>query len=291
MYLCFINEIKDKDCFLFDRCCTLVEQSNTFYYYKMTALVLLQVVVLFCLFQLSCGEEEVHQPQAKFGDERVVMQTTMGEIELAFYVETAPITSKHMLYCFRMGLFDSNHVFRVDKGFVAQIADAGNGRRARMNPVQQRVAAKMIKGEFPKEIKHVRGVLSMGRWDDPNSATHSFSMMLGTMPHMDGVYAPFGEVTKGLPVLTNMETVETTKNGIFVMPKERIEILSTYIYSVSPSTPSPSPTSVSTQPSQISKPQGHETRISFSVLLFGVVVGCTLGLLLQKKEAVKDRSV
>eukprot|EP01060_Flectonema_neradi_P024536 TRINITY_DN3347_c1_g1_i1.p1 TRINITY_DN3347_c1_g1~~TRINITY_DN3347_c1_g1_i1.p1 ORF type:complete len:251 (+),score=30.93 TRINITY_DN3347_c1_g1_i1:62-814(+) len=239
---------------------------------------------------LLCGGVHCDEgPQAKLGDERIVMQTSMGEIELGFYVDAAPLTSKHMLECFKMGLFDSNHVFRVDKGFVAQVADAGNGRRAHMNPMQQRVAAKRVKGEFSKTIKHVRGVLSMGRWDDPDSATHSFSMMLGTMPHMDGVYAPFGEVTAGLSVLSNMETVETTKSGIFVMPKNRIEILSTYIYSAT-ATPSPKPSLVISQTFH-PRPSSNDSPIGMSYLFFGVVIGFALGFLLQKRAHVKERSV
>ena len=168
---------------------------------------------------------------AKLGDECIVMHTDMGNITLGFYVDAAPATSAHMLRCFREGLFDTNNVFRVDKGFVAQVADAYNGRREKMTTNQDVLASKKVKGEFSKELKHKRGVLSMGRWDDPNSATHSFSMLLGDAPHLDNVYAIFGEVLSGHDVLTQMERVETKTEGIFVMPKKRIEVVSTEIYS------------------------------------------------------------
>lgn len=69
----------------------------------------------------------------------------------------------------------------------------------------------------------------MARWSDPDSATSSFSVMLGTAPHLDGEYAVFGEMVEGEETLRKIEAVETTKSGIFVMPKERIEILSTYV--------------------------------------------------------------
>eukprot|EP00754_Rhynchopus_humris_P042695 Rhum_TRINITY_DN2689_c0_g2::Rhum_TRINITY_DN2689_c0_g2_i1::g.7960::m.7960 len=167
----------------------------------------------------------------KLGDECIVMHTEMGNITLGFYVDAAPATSAHMLRCFREGLFDTNNVFRVDKGFVAQVADAYNGRREKMTANQDALASKKVKGEFSKELKHKRGVLSMGRWDDPNSATHSFSMLLGDAPHLDNVYAIFGEVLSGHEVLTQMEKVETKTEGIFVMPKKRIEVVSTEIYS------------------------------------------------------------
>ncbi|MQL88651.1 hypothetical protein Taro_021216 [Colocasia esculenta] len=55
-----------------------------------------------------------------------------------------------------------NHVFRVDKGFVAQVADVVGGRSAPMNEEQRTEAEKTVVGEF-SNVKHVRGVLSMGR--------------------------------------------------------------------------------------------------------------------------------
>eukprot|EP01061_Rhynchopus_euleeides_P023237 TRINITY_DN37899_c0_g1_i1.p1 TRINITY_DN37899_c0_g1~~TRINITY_DN37899_c0_g1_i1.p1 ORF type:complete len:291 (+),score=114.48 TRINITY_DN37899_c0_g1_i1:46-873(+) len=176
------------------------------------------------------GEGEA---QPELGDERVVMSTTMGDIELGFFAKDTPLTAAHMLECFRMGLFDSNHVFRVDKGFVAQVADALGGRRLPMNATQTELAKKNVKGEFPKfAARHIRGSLSMARWENPDSATHSFSMVLGTHPGQDNVYALFGRITHGIEVLAKLEELETRKEGIFVMPKERIEIKSTRIYSV-----------------------------------------------------------
>ena len=172
---------------------------------------------------------------AVLGDERVVMNITdFGQIEMGFYPEATPYTAAHMLNCFKMGLFDSNNVFRVDKGFVAQVADALGGRRLPMNETQQALAKQNVKGEFPKmTAKHVRGALSMGKWEAPDSGTHSFSMFLGTHPGLDQKYAIFGKVTKGFEVLDKLETVETKKEGIFVMPKQRIEIFNTWIYKVS----------------------------------------------------------
>ena len=66
----------------------------------------------------------------------------------------------------------------------------------------------------------------MGRMDDPNSGGSSFSMLLGRAPHLDSQYTVFGEVLNGDDVLAKLEQVETTMQGIFVMPKERITITS-----------------------------------------------------------------
>ena len=53
-------------------------------------------------------------------DERLVLQTTHGDIELAFYTEVAPVTAAHILELGRLGAYNTNHFFRVDRGFVAQ---------------------------------------------------------------------------------------------------------------------------------------------------------------------------
>ena len=56
------------------------------------------------------------------GDEEVTMEVEgYGTIKLGFYPNAAPVTVKHILNLFRLGCYDTNHVFRVDKGFVAQI--------------------------------------------------------------------------------------------------------------------------------------------------------------------------
>ncbi|XP_050203900.1 peptidyl-prolyl cis-trans isomerase CYP23 isoform X2 [Mercurialis annua] len=166
---------------------------------------------------------------AEFGSARVVFQTNYGDIEFGFYPNVAPKTVEHIYKLVRLGCYNTNHFFRVDKGFVAQVADVVGGRSAPMNEVQRREAEKTVIGEFSK-VKHVRGILSMGRYSDPNSASSSFSMLLGDAPHLDGQYAIFGKVTKGDDTLTKLEQLPTRREGIFVMPTERITILSSYYY-------------------------------------------------------------
>ncbi|KAK6931213.1 Cyclophilin-type peptidyl-prolyl cis-trans isomerase domain [Dillenia turbinata] len=179
------------------------------------------------------------------GSARVVFQTNHGDIEFGFFPTVAPKTVDHIFKLVRLGCYNTNHFFRVDKGFVAQVADVIGGREAPMNEEQRMEAKKTIIGEF-SDVKHVRGILSMGRvgvdvttvdkWDfpavysDPNSAASSFSILLGNAPHLDGQYAIFGKVTKGDETLKRLEELPTRKEGIFVMPIERITILSSYFY-------------------------------------------------------------
>ncbi|KAB2041358.1 hypothetical protein ES319_D02G142800v1 [Gossypium barbadense] len=160
---------------------------------------------------------------------RVVFQTNYGDIEFGFYPSVAPKTVDHIFKLVRLGCYNTNHFFRVDRGFVAQVADVASGRSAPMNEEQIKEAEKTIVGEF-SDVKHVRGILSMGRYSDPDSAQSSFSILLGDAPHLDGQYAIFGKVTKGDETLRKLEELPTHREGIFVMPVERITILSSYYY-------------------------------------------------------------
>ncbi|KAI3729163.1 hypothetical protein L6452_17814 [Arctium lappa] len=183
---------------------------------------------IFCFFSaMDAGSAQ----ESLLGSARVVFQTNYGDIEFGFYPSVAPQTVEHIYKLVRLGCYNTNHFFRVDKGFVAQVADVVGGRTAPMNAEQRKEAEKTIIGEF-SDVKHVRGILSMGRYSDPNSAQSSFSMLLGDAPHLDHEYAIFGKVTKGDDTLKKLEELPTRREGIFVMPTERITILSTYYYDI-----------------------------------------------------------
>lgn len=173
--------------------------------------------------------------QPKLSDQRMVFQTEYGDLEMAVYPDIAPVTAPHIMELAALGGYNTVSFFRVDKGFVAQVADvAPHTRMVPMNTQQKAVADLRVPLEVTTAVKHdKRGILSMGRMEDPNSGTSSFSVLLGPAPHLDQQYTIFGEVTAGLEMLTKLEGVETFQEGIFVMPKERITILSSYVYSVS----------------------------------------------------------
>ncbi|XP_050375213.1 peptidyl-prolyl cis-trans isomerase CYP23 [Argentina anserina] len=183
----------------------------------------------FCLHATFLTGAIASSQESLLGSARVVFQTNYGDIEFGFFPGVAPKTVDHIFKLVRLGCYNTNHFFRVDKGFVAQVADVASGRSAPMNELQRQEAVKTVVGEF-SDVKHVRGILSMGRYEDPNSAASSFSMLLGDAPHLDHQYAIFGKVTKGDETLRKLEELPTRREGIFVMPTERITILSSYYY-------------------------------------------------------------
>ncbi|GER41428.1 peptidyl-prolyl cis-trans isomerase [Striga asiatica] len=181
---------------------------------------------------LCCDIDGAIATVPELGSARVVFQTDYGDIEFGFYPSVAPKTVEHIFKLVRLGCYNTNHFFRVDKGFVAQVADVVGGRTAPMNEMQKLEAEKTIVGEF-SEVKHVRGILSMGRvelgllvrrvrWRGPMQGYENSDNFIH--------YAIFGKVTKGDETLRKLEQVPTRTEGIFVMPTERITILSTYYY-------------------------------------------------------------
>ncbi|KAL1499036.1 hypothetical protein AB1Y20_013552 [Prymnesium parvum] len=161
----------------------------------------------------------------RLGDEEVSLEVEgFGTIKLGFFPNAAPITVKHILSLFRLGCYDTNHIFRVDKGFVAQIQSVSESSvTVPLSDECKREAVKTVPAEFTA-VRHVRGTLSMGRMSDPDSGGSSFSMLLGRAAHLDHQYTVFGKVLAGDDVLSKLEQVETRKEGIFVMPKTRITI-------------------------------------------------------------------
>ncbi|XP_076948285.1 peptidyl-prolyl cis-trans isomerase CYP23-like [Bidens hawaiensis] len=109
-------------------------------------------VWILCLFSFLLADSA--DDSSLLGSARVVFQSNYGDIEFGFYPSVAPITVEHIYKLVRLGCYNTNHFFRVDEGFVAQVADVAGGRTAPMNDEQRKEAGKPIKGEF-SDVKHV----------------------------------------------------------------------------------------------------------------------------------------
>lgn len=187
--------------------------------------------LLLCLLLCLFSGELQRAAASLLGQERIVFQTEFGDLELALYPQVAPKTAIHIMKLAKLGGYNTVNFFRVDKNFVAQTAAVVGGRLQALNTQQQEEAQKTVPLEVREDIKHERrGLLSMARYDDPNSGSSSFSITLGPAPHLNMQYTIFGEVTDGLPTLARFEELPTKKEGMFVMPEQRITIQSTYVY-------------------------------------------------------------
>ncbi len=118
-----------------------------------------------------------------------------GEIKLELDEQSAPITAQNFKDLVNKGFYDGLTFHRVIENFMIQGGcPIGNGTGG---------SGKNIKGEFaangvPNPIKHKRGVISMARAMDPNSASSQFFIMHKDAPHLDGNYAAFGKVVSGM---------------------------------------------------------------------------------------------
>ncbi|MBP1537969.1 MAG: peptidylprolyl isomerase [Ruminococcus sp.] len=137
----------------------------------------------------------------------VVIEMENGKkIKIELYPDKAPITVENFEKLVKEGFYNGLCFHRVISGFMIQGGDPlGNGTGGSKNK---------IKGEFrsngvPNDIKHVRGVISMARSANPDSASSQFFIMHKDAPHLDGQYAAFGKVTEGIEVVDEIAAVQT----------------------------------------------------------------------------------
>ncbi|HEY1305020.1 MAG TPA: peptidylprolyl isomerase [Vicinamibacterales bacterium] len=135
---------------------------------------------------------------------RAVLETSMGTITVAFIPDKAPEHVRNFLKLAQAGVFDGTSFHRVVPGFVVQ-----TGYLSTRGPLTQKQQAVVhnLQPEF-NDVKHVKGILSMARGDDPASATTSFFIVIGdSAPSLDGKYTVFGRVVEGLEVVDKIAQV------------------------------------------------------------------------------------
>jgi cyclophilin family peptidyl-prolyl cis-trans isomerase len=129
--------------------------------------------------------------------------TGVGEIAVELYPDVAPRHVSQVKRLADAGCYDGVAINRIEKSFVAQIDEVERNVNG-LTP-KQKALVKDLPLEVGETVKHARGVVSMARWEDPNSAQSSFSLVLGPAPHLDGKYTIFGKVVKGWEVLDKIE--------------------------------------------------------------------------------------
>ena len=141
----------------------------------------------------------------------VIIEMENGaKIEIELYPEFAPETVKNFESLVESGFYDGLTFHRVIHGFMIQGGDPlGTGFGG---------SEKKIKGEFRQNgflkntLRHERGVISMARSFDPNSASSQFFIMHADAPHLDGAYAAFGKVISGIEAVDEIAAIPTDYN-------------------------------------------------------------------------------
>jgi peptidyl-prolyl cis-trans isomerase B (cyclophilin B) len=134
----------------------------------------------------------------KLASQCVTLETDAGAIEIGMLPEVAPEAVRNFLNMSATGALDTTVFSRVVPGFVIQGGDLQTSQKWSAE------LAKRMTRRLPDEpgiVKHVRGIVSMARTNEPNSATTHFFILVREAPYLDSKFAAFGTVTKGMEVV------------------------------------------------------------------------------------------
>jgi peptidyl-prolyl cis-trans isomerase B (cyclophilin B) len=168
------------------------------------------------------------------GNDLAVIKTTQGEMVIEFWPDVAPKTVENFIKLAKAGFYDGTTFHRIVKGFMIQ---GGDPLSKTDDPaVGSGGPGYKIKAEF-NEKPHVRGVISMARAQDPNSAGSQFFICLADARFLDRQYTAFGKLIKGDDVLGRIGETPTTSGSGGEKSKPVIGVQVESIRIVSPETP------------------------------------------------------
>lgn len=135
---------------------------------------------------------------AKMAGQCVTFDTEAGQIVMEMFPEQAPETVRNFLNLAATGMFDTTLFNRVVPNFIIQGGDIWSREGKVTYEIGTRARRTVI--DEPNKILHERGIVSMARGDEANTATTFFFILVGNGSHLDGKFAAFGRVTKGMDV-------------------------------------------------------------------------------------------
>ena len=145
----------------------------------------------------------------------VTIEMATGEkIKIELYPEIAPNTVRNFVSLVKKGFYDGLTFHRIIPGFMIQ---GGCPEGTGMGNPGYRIKGEFTRNQFPNNLKHSRGVISMARAMNFDSAGSQFFIMHENSPHLDGQYASFGKVIEGMDVVDKIANAKTDYND---MPDE-----------------------------------------------------------------------
>lgn len=158
----------------------------------------------------SQGEmnDEVRTPPKELPIATIVIKN-YGTIEAELYPHIAPNTVNNFISLANNGFYDGLTFHRIIKDFMIQGGDPnGNGSGGPGYSIK----GEFTKNKFKNDLKHTEGVLSMARSQNKNSGGSQFFIMTKDSPHLDGQYAAFGKIIKGIDIVHEIENTKTGNN-------------------------------------------------------------------------------
>lgn len=153
---------------------------------------------------------------------RATLETSLGSITFEFLPQFAPEHVRNFLRLAQAGVYDGMRFHRVVKGFALQTGSLTT--REPLGEKQQKLV-RNLQPEF-NETKHIKGIVSMARGDDPASASTSFFIVTAEAPTLDGKYTVFGRVVDGMSVVEAIEAVPVDGET----PKEPVTLIKVSVH-------------------------------------------------------------
>ena len=144
-------------------------------------------------------------PVEKMSGQCVTLETEAGVIEIEMIPEVAPENVRNFLNLAATGALDTTTFSRVVKDFVIQGGNLATSQKWGFE------LAKRMSRKLPDEpglVRHVRGIVSMARPEEANSATTNFFILVGDAHHLDGKFSAFGKVIRGIEVVDTINKAE-----------------------------------------------------------------------------------
>ena len=162
-------------------------------------------------------------PAGKAGEakgHKAIIKTKFGDMDIVFFPEKAPKHVENFLALAKSGFYNGTIFHRVIPGFMIQGGDPNTKDLNKPETYGQGGPSQRLKAEF-NDIPHRRGILSMARTNDPNSAGSQFFIVVKDSNFLDGQYTVFGEVVKGMEVADKIVSLPKNSSDL---PTERAEM-------------------------------------------------------------------
>ena len=158
-------------------------------------------------------EKKQETTPTKSSNEVAVIKTNEGDMVVQFWTDAAPNTIENFKKLAGQGFYDGTIFHRIVKGFMIQGGDPNSKDPAKEDSYGQGGPGFNIKAEF-NDHSHDRGVLSMARGPDPDSAGSQFFICLAPVHRLDHQYTTFGKLIKGQDVLEKIGDIPVTRNSM-----------------------------------------------------------------------------
>jgi len=197
--------------------------SHSSFFTHMKLFIVAAALLVSAVFAADDTNEE--KTPMNSSNEVAVIKTSEGDMVVQFWTDAAPNTIENFKKLARQGFYDGTIFHRIVKGFMIQGGDPNSKDPVKENSYGEGGPGYDIKAEF-NDHGHERGVISMARGPDPDSAGSQFFICLAPVHRLDHQYTTFGKLIKGNDVLEKIGETPVTRNsmGEASKPSKRVVV-------------------------------------------------------------------